>query len=169
MPVMLQQVDGLTSLGFTLNYDPAVAEVVSVSKGASLSPASFNYNGDTPGTIRLGFAANAAVNGGGSAAIVEFRIIGEQGSTSSLQLSDVLANGESGQQINLGLVDGGLIVGQPMTGDGNGDGRITALDALIALRMFVQISAEDLVMDLNGDGRVTPQDARQILSLARPE
>ena len=169
LPVMLQQADGLTSLGFTLNYDPAVAEVVSISKGASLSPASFNYNGDIPGAVRLGFAATTAVNSGGSAAIVEFKIIGAQGSSSSILLSDVLANGENGQQINLGLVAGGLIVGQPMTGDGNGDGRITALDALIALRMFVQISPEDLVMDLNGDGRVTPQDARQILSLARPK
>ena len=74
-----------------------------------------------------------------------------------------------GQSIALALVDGSLIVGQSIPGDGNGDGRITALDALIALRMFVQISPEDLVMDLDGDGRVTPQDARQILALVQPE
>ena len=169
LPVMIQQADGLTSLGFTLNYDPTVAEVVRVFKGATLSPASFNYNEDILGAVRLGFAATTGLNGGGSAAIVEFRIIGEQGSNSFLSLSDVLANGESGEAIDLALVDGSLIVGQSIPGDGNGDGRITALDALIALRMFVQISPEELIMDLDGDGRVTPQDARQILALAQPE
>jgi hypothetical protein len=166
LPVMLQKADGFTSLGFTLNYDPTVAELVNVSKGASLLAASFNYNGAILGAVRLGFAATSGLYGEGSAVIVEFKMIGEQGSTSTLVLSDVLANGEGGQGIALELVDGGLIVGQPMPGDGNGDGRITALDALIALRMFVQISGEELYMDLDGDGRVTSQDARQILALA---
>ena len=169
LPVILQEVEGLTSLGFTLNYDPTVVEVVGASKGASLLPASFNYNGDIPGAVRLGFAATTGLDGGGSAAIVEFNIIGEQGSSSTVILSDVLANGEDGQSIALELADGGLNVGQPIAGDGNGDGRITALDALIALRMFVQISSEELYMDLDGDGRVTPQDARQILAMAGTE
>ena len=169
LPVILQEPDGLTSLGFTLNYDASVAELVGVSKGASLLPASFNYNGDIPGAIRLGFAATTGLNGGGPAVIVKFKIIGEQGSSSTLVLSDVLANGEDGQPVALELANGGLNVGQPIAGDGNGDGRITALDALIALRMFVQISAEELFMDLDGDGRVTPQDARQILALAGPQ
>ena len=54
-----------------------------------------------------------------------------------------------------------------MTGDGNGDGRITAVDALIALKMFVGLKTEDLVLDMDGDGRVTPDDARRLLTLAR--
>ena len=60
-----------------------------------------------------------------------------------------------------------MTVGEPVTGDGNGDGKITALDALIALRMFVGLSPVNLVMDVDGDGRVTADDARQLLMMAR--
>jgi hypothetical protein len=51
-------------------------------------------------------------------------------------------------------------------GDCNGDGKITAADALCALQMAVGKRAEDLVMDVNGDGRVTSLDARKILRIA---
>ena len=167
VPILLQETEDLSSLGFTLDFDPTVVELVSISKGSSLLPASFNYNGDTPGTVRLGFVATTGLRGAGSAAIVEFRIIGELGSTSPLSLSDVLATKTGGEQIGLELGSSTLIVGHPITGDGNGDGRITALDALIALRMSLQPSTEELFMDLDEDGRVTPEDARQILALAR--
>jgi hypothetical protein len=100
---------------------------------------------------------------------MEFRIIGEQGSVSPLTLLEVLASDSDGERLPLNLGDGLLTVGQPLAGDGNGDGKITVLDGLIALRMFRELSPEDLVLDMNGDGVVTPEDARQILTMARPE
>jgi hypothetical protein len=51
-------------------------------------------------------------------------------------------------------------------GDCNGDGKITAVDALCALRMAVEKIPEDLVMDVNGDGEVSSLDAREILRKA---
>ena len=56
-----------------------------------------------------------------------------------------------------------------MPGDGDGDGVITALDGLIALRMAADIMAVDLALDMDGDGAVTIEDARKILALAKPE
>lgn len=169
VPFSLQEAKDLTSLGFTLNYDPSVIELVRVMKGARLAPATFSYDGDVPGTVRVGFAATTGSSGGGSAAVMEFRIIGAQGSVSPLILVEVLASDSGGERLPLNLVDGQLTVGQPVLGDGNGDGKITALDGLIALRMFKQLSPEDPVLDVDGDGRVTPEDARQILAMARPE
>ena len=169
VPFSLQEAKDLASLGFTLDYDPSVIELVRVIKGARLAPATFSYNSDVPGTVRVGFAATTGSSGGGSAVVMEFRIIGEQGSFSPLILSEVLASDSEGERLPLNLGDGQLIVGQPVVGDGNGDGKITALDGLIALRMFQQLSPEDPVLDVDGDGRVTPADARQILAMARPE
>lgn len=173
VPVSLREAEGLSSLGFTLNYDPSVVEVVSVSKGARLSPATFSYNQDVAGAVRVGFAATTGLSGGGSAVIVEFRTIGEEDTASLITLTDVLASNSSGAQLPLQLGEGLITIGQPMAGDGNGDGQITALDALIALKISLQLSQElsreNLVMDLDGDGSVTVEDVRQILVMAGPE
>ena len=99
---------------------------------------------------------------------MEFRVIGEQGASSLISLSEVLASDAGGGRLALDLAEGLLTVGQPMAGDGNGDGKITALDALIALRMSLRLAPENSDLDVNGDGRVTAVDARQILAMARP-
>ena len=52
-------------------------------------------------------------------------------------------------------------------GDGTGDGLCTEVDALMALKMAVGLTAPDLAkMDVDGDGRVTEVDALQILKWA---
>ena len=168
VPVVLQEAAGLTSLSFNINYAPSVAEVLNVFKGSRLSPATFSYDTDVDGVVRVGFAATTGLSGGGSAAIVEFRVIGEQGASSLISLSEVLASDAGGGRLALDLAEGLLTVGQPMAGDGNGDGKITALDALIALRMSLRLAPENSDLDVNGDGRVTAVDARQILAMARP-
>jgi hypothetical protein len=51
-------------------------------------------------------------------------------------------------------------------GDYNGDGRVTELDALAALKMSVKFLTEDLNLDMDGNGKVTAADARLILKQA---
>ena len=168
VPVVLQGAQGLTSLGFTISYNPLVVELTGVRKGAGLTPANFSYNDDVPGAVRIGFASAAGLRGIGSAAVLEFRLVGGEDDKSSITLSEVLASGGNGDRLLLGLADGVLTVGQPDAGDGNGDGQVTALDALIALRMAAQQIPESLVLDVDGDGSVTSLDAQQILAMARP-
>ena len=64
------------------------------------------------------------------------------------------------------LEDGMVTIGQRIVGDGDGDGVVTALDGLIALRMAAKTMKVDLALDLDGDGALTMEDARQILVLA---
>ena len=168
VPVVLERAEEVSSLGFSLRYDPEVLEVVTVQRGSRLPSATFSYDADTPGIIRLGFSSTTGLSSGGSAVAVEFRIIGEDGSTSPLTLSEDLASDFASRRLTLHLVDGEVTIGQRIGGDGNGDGRITVLDALIALRIAGEQSPVDLVMDVNWDGQVTPEDARRILVMARP-
>jgi len=167
VPIRLENASKVSSLGFNLNYDPAVAEVVTVHRGSRMSAAAFSYNAEVPGIIRFGAAAAGGVESDGSAAVVEFRMIGARGSSTPLIISDTEVGDSGNQTWSIQVAHGRLMVEEPMTGDGNGDGNITAVDALIAMKMFVGLIKEDLGMDVNGDGRVTPDDARQLLTMAR--
>ena len=145
-----------------------MAQVVTILKGSLIAPAAFVFNSDDPGVIVLGFASITGISGDGEVAVVELIIVGTKGMTSALTLTEVEATDSAGTLLGIGVVDGQLTVEDRIRGDGNGDGKITVLDALIALKMFVGSLPEDLTLDMNGDGRVTPEDARQILVLAKP-
>ena len=98
--------------------------------------------------------------------MVAFKVVGAAGTSSHLTITETMAADSLGNPRSVELTDGAFTVETPSTGDGNGDGKITALDALMALRMSAGITKVDLLMDVNGDGRVTPRDARQLLSMA---
>ena len=63
------------------------------------------------------------------------------------------------------MAGGELTIGIRPTGNADGDGEATALDALIAMKMALQLIQVDLALDMDGDGRVTADDARWILAM----
>ncbi|MBC8511593.1 MAG: hypothetical protein H8D32_01240, partial [Dehalococcoidia bacterium] len=162
VPVRLENAQNVGSLGFHLSYDPAVAQVTQVLKGSL--PPTFTSNTQQPGLIIIGFATTEGVSGQkGSAVYVEFRAVGAEGSTCALTLSQIEATNTSGATVFVTPVNGVLTIAQLILGDINGDGKVDLLDALRALRMYVQIEAENLVLDMDNSGKVTPEDARLIL------
>ena len=70
----------------------------------------------------------------------------------------------------LGLTDRAFwdpIEAMGATGDGNGDGRCTEVDALLALQMAVGLEPPIVeTMDVNSDGSITEVDALMILQWA---
>jgi hypothetical protein len=170
IPVRLENAQGIGSLGYSIKYDPAVIQFVKADKGAVIpADASFVPNSPQPGTIILAYATSGAINGSGTAAQLEFKAIGAQGSQSVLTLSEISATGSAGGQVNINPVNGQVTIGQKIKGDGTGDGQVTVLDALMALKMYVKALTENMVMDVNSDGKVTPEDARLILKMAKPK
>ena len=167
IPIRLANPDEVQSLEFDLNYDPSVLELVEVQPGSRLSVPASNYNADTPAVVRFDVTVSDQLDGNGSAAVVEFMVVGEMGTSSPLTVKDIMVIDSSDDARSIEVIEGAFTVGTPEAGDGNGDGKISALDALIALRMSAGIAKVDLLMDVNGDGRVTPTDARQLLSMAR--
>lgn len=55
---------------------------------------------------------------------------------------------------------------ESVKGDVNRDGKVTSVDALMALQMSVGKIEKSAIADLNGDGRVTSFDAFKILRIA---
>jgi len=170
VPIRLENAQGIGSLGFTISYNPAVIQYIKADKGAVIpTDASFVPNSPQQGTVILAYATSGTINGSGTAAQLEFKAIGAQGSQSSLTLSEITATGSIGGQVSVNPTNGQVIIGQKIKGDGNGDGQVTVLDSLMALKMYVKAIAENLALDVNNDGKVTPEDARQILKMAKPK
>ena len=167
VPILIEKAEHISQFKFSLGYDPDVLEAVRVYRGSLFAGATFTDDIGKPGVVRMEFFFEDAISGDGSAALVEFRIVGDQGSSSPLTLSEPMSSDSSGVLQFIHRTDGEVAVGDRISGDGNGDGSITTLDALIALRMAAQTQAADLIMDVDGDGQVTQQDAQQILAMAR--
>ena len=168
VPVELNKAAGVTSLGFTLNYDPDSLRVTGVERGSRLTEDSFSYDTDTLGQVRFGFAVTKGSGDEGTAAVVSFQVVGAEGSVSPITLSDALVNHRAEGPLTVELVGADFKVGPKILGDADGDSRITAMDALLALKMASSQSRPDLSLDVNNDGKITIDDARIILNMARP-
>ena len=168
VPIMLNEAESITSLGFTMSYDANSLKVVSVERGSRLTEGSFSFDVDTPGEVRFGFAIIRGTASGGTAAVVEFQVVGSEDTVSPITLSDALVNHNSSTPLTMELVGADFKVGPRIRGDADGDSRVTTLDALQVFRMASGLQNIDLALDINDDGKITIDDARIILNMARP-
>ena len=167
IPITLEGTQPVGNINLTLTYDPQVAQVeVNVLRGGLIGGVLFQANRNVSGEIKFGFATTGRISPGGSVAVVEFRAVGQEGSSTSLALTDIQVNDVDGNLLNVRTRSGRLTIQPSFLGDGDGDGRTTEVDALMALQMSVGLRPEDLVLDADGDGNVTSNDARILLQQA---
>ncbi|MBI4289518.1 MAG: carboxypeptidase regulatory-like domain-containing protein, partial [Chloroflexi bacterium] len=168
LPIRLEKASRLGSLNFSIEYDPAVVKVNRVDGGDLVGGSLFQSNTRDAGTVRFGIATQGTegVNGDGPVAYVVFTATGPRSSASAITLGDLLATDSSGGRVGLNLRNGKITIGTKVKGDYDGDGRLTAKDALAALKMSVKDLPEDLNLDMDNDGKISAEDARRILAAA---
>lgn len=167
VPVRMENVEDIGSLNFNITYDSNVVNIDRVDRGSLLSGTSFVNNPNEPGIIRFGFATVDGVSGSGPIGYIVCNAIGNDGSYTPLTISGVEATDSSGNPVTLQTVNGSVTIDSDgVNGDSNGDGVLTELDALAALRMSVNLMEEDLILDIDQDRTVTAKDALAILSIA---
>lgn len=169
IPITLQGVAGnIGNMDLTLQYDPAVLEAKEVMNGPLTQSAIFDSN-IVAGDIKVSLASNQGFGGDGVIAYVKFNVIGAVGSSSPLKISRVSANNADDlQSVTISAKDGlfKVISATEGSGDADGDGTYSAMDALAALQMSVGKMDKQSFMDMNKDGEITSLDARMILQLA---
>ncbi len=168
IPLILNGInEQVGNLDITLTYDPSVLEAIDVI-GGSLTVNSIMEYKITPGNIKIALADGQGFLGDGSIIYAKFNVIGSQGQTSPLNISQVNANGADYELMQLSSNSGVFKVTNTdeALGDFDGNGRLTAVDALCALQMAVGKRPVDLSLDMNDDGKVTSLDARTILKIA---
>jgi hypothetical protein len=170
VPINIKNAKNIGNMDLLLTYDPKVLKATEVLKGSLTGDTMFESNIQTAPEIRISFASTKGVNGDGSIAYINFQAVGSAGSTSRISFVDTLAN-EAGTMAKLSgkSTDADVNVvasGNVRKGDVNGDGKISSVDALMALKMSVRIIPATAAADVDGDGRVTSIDAGLILQAA---
>lgn len=167
VPIYVLNPGGVANLNTTISYTSSVVAADGKPlRGNVLGSALFEANAAEAGIARVGFAGAKPVSDSGILAHIAFKAVGKPGDRTILKVEVTTANGTDGKSLTADTIDGEvLVVGEDgkVPGDHDGDGEITAGDALSALKMSVKLIDEDLNLDLDKDSKVTSNDARLIL------
>ena len=168
IPITVYNVNQFGDLNVTVQYPTAALKLVGFTKGAIPSGAMFDANTATPGQIRVGFVHQKGVTGSFALGRMDFQLLGQPGSKANVTATVTTATQVGTEAPIRFAVSNGVVtvLAQRVKGDWNGDGKVTSLDALAALKMSVGKLKEDLILDVDGDGRVTAKDARLLLGSA---
>lgn len=170
VPVWLLKGTDVANLNLIVTYDPTVVRIEGEpGKGNLLSGALFSANAGETGVVRVGFAQRTGISGDGTVATLPFRTTGTVGARSPITLEVGSINNAAGATPRVDVLHGEIvIVGADgmLPGDSDGDGRVTELDALLALKMSVKLIDPSLTLDLDADRQVTSRDSVLILQQA---
>ncbi|MGI6679865.1 MAG: immunoglobulin-like domain-containing protein [Dehalobacterium sp.] len=155
---------------FTLTFDPEVALPTKVELGDLLQNFTLEYNMEKAdqGTARVAFAGSTGVSEDGVLCLVTFQVTGKVGTSTPVEISDLILNDEAGAEFpatpEVGEID---VVSSVRYGDVNGDEDVTAGDAVLVLKNVVGLTDLDEIQklsgDVNGDGEISAGDATLIL------
>jgi sugar lactone lactonase YvrE len=164
--VMMCNAKDIANMDLSVGYDTSVLQFTSASKGSLNSNMLFESN-NVGNTIKISFAGTSGFSGSGSIAILKFKVIGQNGSSSPITVTVGSAGTSSGNTVTIPVTPGKVLIGNtnPDNPGGRPDGP-TALDALIALKISVDKLPFDINYDVSKDGTVNSNDARLLLGLA---
>lgn len=91
VPIYATGVSNVGALQFDLLYDPQVLRVDTVTNGTPEGNGMVDSNSAMPGRLRIGMVTTEGIKSDGAVANVNFRIIGEPGTSSTLNIQDALA------------------------------------------------------------------------------
>jgi len=104
----------------------------------------------------------AGVSGSGYLAVLYFHVIGSEGDSSAISLSNgVLSDNQAGE-ITATWAGDSVDITSVLPGDGNGDGSVNALDITKVERVIVGMDTQTPGADANGDGNINAMDITKI-------
>ena len=160
MNVIIYPDTSIAGAQFDLSFNASLVSASSVTEGDLLSqdgastffsPGTIdNAAGTITGVAGAITTPGANVSSPGVSATIRMTAKMVDG-TSLLDLSNVIVGDINGNAVSTTVNDGSVIIGA-LCGDLNGDGKITAADALIALEIAAGSRPNDPTADVSGDG-----------------
>jgi streptogramin lyase len=160
------EVANLDSGNYDITFDPLVLQLDDVTSGliGSTEIPVDMYNELSSGTYRVvqNVPGLTGVSGSGYLAVLHFHVIGSEGDSSSITLSNGTLSDNQAGEIAATWVGDSVDITSSMAGDANGDGVVNALDITKVERIVVGLDSETPGADANGDGVVNALDITKI-------
>jgi len=164
--INIGQVAAFDSCNYDITFDASVLRLDNIASGligSTTVPVDL-YNELSSGIYRVvqNVPGVAGVTGSGYLAVLHFHVIGSEGDSSAITLSNgVLSDNQAGE-ITATWVGDSIDITSVMPGDGNGDGFVNALDITKVERIIAGLDAETPGADANGDGNVNALDITKV-------
>ena len=160
VPIYLRNGENVATMSFSVAYDNAVARIEgTAAKGNLLGSSLFSSNPAEARLFRGAFAGTAGVSGDGTVAYISFKAVGPADSRTPLTLAVTTINQPGGSSPPIRLRHGSITIRSSEISDCDGDGKITASDALCALEMSARLIPLRMLLDADRSGDVTSRDA----------
>jgi hypothetical protein len=162
----ISQVTEMDSGNYDITFDAAVLRLDDVASGligSTAIPVDM-YNELSPGNYRVvqNVPGVEGVTGSGYLAVLHFHVIGAEGDSSDITLSNGTLADAGAAEIEATWTGDSVSITAALVGDANGDGAVNALDITKAERIVVGLDAETPGADANGDGVVNALDITKI-------
>jgi hypothetical protein len=156
----------MSSCNYDVTFDAGVLELTDVTPGligSTVIPVD-TCSEVSPGTYRVvqTIPSLTGATNLGYLTVLHFHVIGSEGDSSNIRLSNVEILNSSGEEIEVGLWGWSVDVAQALPGDVNGDGVINALDITALERIIVWLDAATAGADVNQDGTINAIDITAI-------
>jgi clostripain len=164
--VDISEVTDFDSGNYDVTFDPAVLRLDNVTSGligSTTVPVDI-YNEISSGTYRViqNVPGVAGVSGSGYLSELHFHVIGAEGDSSAITLSNGVLSDVTAGEIEATWTGDSVEISSSTPGDANGDGVVNALDITKVERIVVGLDAETPGADANGDGVVNALDITKI-------
>jgi len=169
IPINITEASGVAGADITVTYDPDVLKIDAVEKTDLSEQISMQPNINNPGKVILAMAGATAIPDG-SGAFVEMiftvNLGAEIGTETPLSFDDAALYNENGENIAVGTQDGKVVI-TCAKGDVNRDGDVDSGDAVLVLRIAVELLAptewQKCAADMDDNGNISSPDATSIL------
>jgi len=104
----------------------------------------------------------SGVSGSGYLAVLHFHVIGSEGDSSTISLSNGMLLNSQAEEIPSTWVGDSVDVTSVLPGDANGDGNVNALDITKVKRIVAGLDAETPGADANQDGSINALDITKV-------
>jgi len=147
---------------YDVTFDASVLRLDDVTSGliGSTAISVEVYWEVSPGTWRVVQSIPGAigVSGSGHLAVLHFHVIGSEGDSSAISLSNGSLYNSLAEEIAATWTGDSIVVTPVLPGDANGDGVINALDITKVVRIIALLDAQTPGADVNQDGTVNALD-----------